>query len=151
MQRQQQQVSSLDTFANLERLSQKPSVVATLVISRQDGMIIRSSGLELEENASKEGEVGAIASAEDENSDSMRMISAEMMARLVFDFVNASTKMAKDMSRHRKHDIKLLRMRTDRNELVIVPGQYGHHFKLIMESVLILLMGRSQIHSCSNT
>ena len=98
------------TMANLSRLAEKPSVKATIVLSRQTGDIVQSSGMDV---------------SEDINGDTKsRAASVDEVARLVFDHVKASVALAQQLNGTEDDELKLLRIRTKRNELMIVPGEY---------------------------
>ncbi|KAL8744168.1 MAG: hypothetical protein Q9190_003567 [Brigantiaea leucoxantha] len=143
------QDSSASTLDNLSRLAAKPGVQSTLILSKVDGSIIRSSGLLALpfqqpttaesresgiENPSQNGETFSFGSRGNESESLVsttgginRRKSAEEVARVVFSFVNAAKDVAEDMESG--DEVKLLRLRTRKNELVIVPGQsfsFGH-------------------------
>ncbi|KAF4549851.1 Hypothetical protein D9617_19g101560 [Elsinoe fawcettii] len=125
-----QQNSVDDTIANLERLAQKPGVRATLVLSRQSGAIVQSSGLE---KADVNDQVGTRASDGAEDVEAGRMVRlkpVEDIARLVFEYVTASGKIAKEMNTSEEDEMRLLRMRTKSNELVIVPD--AHYIAVVI-------------------
>ena len=60
--------------------------------------------------------------------------SIEDVARMVFSFVSAAGALVEDMDP--EDDLKLLRLRTRKNEIVIVPGQ---SFPFMAKIVLICL------------
>lgn len=109
-----------DTISNLAKLAQKPGVRATLVLSRETGAIVQSSGLEAAEdtdgNATDRNENG-------DNERTARLASTEEVAKLVLDHVKSSSEMARLLNSTEEDELKLLRMRTRRNEVVIVPGE----------------------------
>ncbi|KAL9594874.1 MAG: hypothetical protein Q9219_006782 [cf. Caloplaca sp. 3 TL-2023] len=133
-------VQSIPTSAldNLTRLAAKPNVKATLVLSKLDGSIIRSTGSlgstpsaissEAYIDRNDLGHGNAIASAvalsiehghdEYDEGESGRSI-AEKFARMIFAFLSAANDFADGMEKG--DDTKLLRMRTRNNEAVIVP------------------------------
>ena len=119
---------------NLSRLAAKPGVQSTLVLSKADGSIIRSSGLLATSssptpgNGSTEGDVGKpIEPLNGENDyegiadEKKNGKSAEEVARVVFSFVLAARDCVDGMDNG--DEVKLLRLRTRQNEIVIVPGQ----------------------------
>ncbi|KAL9030925.1 MAG: hypothetical protein Q9196_000999 [Gyalolechia fulgens] len=128
----------MSTLENLTRLAAKPGVQSTLVLSKSDGSIIRSTGLlaslahetpsEASITGDGVGEGGNIPSAtilnngahfhgHRANEDGSK--TAENIARLVFAFLSAANQFAEGMEKD--DDTKLLRMRTRKNEIVIVP------------------------------
>ncbi|KAL8711780.1 MAG: hypothetical protein Q9225_007072 [Loekoesia sp. 1 TL-2023] len=130
------------TLENLARLAAKPGVQSTLVLSKSDGSIIRSTGLlansaipqssEASTNGNGLGQESNNSLATtlkngttfDEQKDGNdRGKTAEYIARLVFAFLAAANEFADGMEN--EDDTKLLRMRTRKNEIVIVPGQYA--------------------------
>lgn len=109
-----------DTIANLARLSEKPGVRATLVLSRQNGDIVRCSGLESQHDTDDSITNGQ---NDDEGANTGKLAPVEEIAKLVFEHVKASAAMAKVLNGTADDDLKLVRIRTKRNELVIVPGE----------------------------
>lgn len=116
-----------DTLALLTRLSQKSGVQSTLVLSRDTGAIIRTSGLISDSSSTntieKEGlssKDGAEVLSNGARRQATGMHSAEDVARLVYSFVTAAGSMIKELDEG--DEAKLLRVRTKKNELVIVPG-----------------------------
>ncbi|KAL8666944.1 MAG: hypothetical protein Q9168_007387 [Polycauliona sp. 1 TL-2023] len=124
------------TLENLARLAAKPGVQSTLVLSASDGSIIKSTGLLAESaipsspdappvgnNSSNEGKPSSTSLPNDSHNlygrEESRTRTAEHVAKMVFNFVAA----AKDFARgiDEGDDAKLLRMRTRKQEIVIVP------------------------------
>ncbi|KAF2149597.1 hypothetical protein K461DRAFT_231573 [Myriangium duriaei CBS 260.36] len=113
-----------DTVANLDRLSQKPGVRATLVLSRRTGDIVQSSGLESQRIAEDASSSITARDNDIDGDDSVRsakLKSVEKVARLVFEYVKSSAALAQQLNGTQDDELKLLRMRTRRNEFVIVP------------------------------
>ena len=118
----------------MSRLATKPGVQSTLILAKADGSIIRSTGLlatssngepgALEDISSNgtalSGNVGA-SEYNGEANGQMKVKSAEHIAKMVFGFVNGAKDFAEGMDQG--DEVKLLRMRTKRNEIVIVPGE----------------------------
>ena len=140
----------MEITALLARLASKPGVQSTLILSKVDGSIIRTSGLISEpppasppktskaaangdtlpnsgpsvvltdtdvgtverSSLSQEGRVGG---------GSASMKSAEAMARVVWAFVEAAGGLVVGLDP--EDEVKLLRLRTRKQELVIVPGE----------------------------
>jgi len=118
----------------LSRLASKPGVQSTLVLSKADGSIIRSSGLLAAHASPTSGNVttesGSGKPIDTPNGDNdygsitdsnSKGRSAEAVARIVFSFVSAARDFAEAMDDG--DGVKLLRLRTRKNEIVIVPGQ----------------------------
>ena len=125
-----QQTFADDTFAHLSRLSQKQGVQSTLILSRATGAIVQSSGLESRDQAANPDVALPSSRAYtnghvDSGSDGMRggLQSVEDVAELVFNFVKAAGSMVQDLNGTQDDELKLLRLRTKKNELVIVPGR----------------------------
>jgi len=109
-----------DTIANLNRLSQKPGVQSTLILSRDTGAIVQSSGLESrEESTNPDSALPPSNNAPNGHAGGLR--TAEDIARLVYNFVKTSVDMAQELNGTQDDELKLLRLRTRKNEIVIVP------------------------------
>ena len=106
-----------DSFVHLTRLSQKPGVRGTLILSRQTGAIVRSSGL-----VSREDSANTETALPGENTDSEGAQTAEDVARIVWNFAKAAGDMLEELNGPADDEMKLLRIRSKRKELVIVPG-----------------------------
>lgn len=127
---------------NLSRIAAKPGVQSVLVLSKVDGSIIRSSGL-LADTLPGEPPVTGLREAHDinifrkgtdgskEDGDPKlsstregvdRGKSAEEVSRMVFSFMSAAKDFTEGMDQ--EDEVRLLRMRTRKNEIVIVPGRY---------------------------
>jgi len=134
------------TLDNLSRLAAKPGVQSTLILSKADGSIIRTSGLlagpssppgsSSSRPASSSSGGGAAATdtasghadgthaegyyevidANDENGNEKR---AEDVAKMVFSFVSNAGGFVQGMDEG--DELKLLRIRTRKSEVVIVP------------------------------
>lgn len=143
-----------ETTALLTRLASKPGVQSTLILSKADGSIIRTSGLisqtvpsspsaslkcSLSEgvvpnsgslNGRATAEMGATENSngyeEGRESGGAGMKSAEEMARMVWNFVDAAGGLVVGLDV--EDEVKLLRLRTKKNELVIVPGELRLRF-----------------------
>ena len=119
---------------NLSRLANKPGVQATLVLSRHNGSVMEASGSltttageddngseeRVVESGSSNEAMGSAESVKDGSSE-RAPTTIEKMARSVFTFVSAAEELARSMGR--EDDVRLLRMRTKKHELVIVPGK----------------------------
>ena len=112
-----------DTIANLNRLSQKPGVQATLILSRDTGAIVQSSGLESrEDSANSESALPPSNNAPNGHVERAgKMRTAEDVAQLVYNFVKSAGAMAQEMNGTQDDELKLLRLRTKKNEIMIVP------------------------------
>ena len=122
-----QQLSPSEETANLlSRLSQRPGVQGTLILSRDSGAIVRSSGLATEEDV-EGGEAvvpgnNSMTNGEPTESEKKGTRKAEDIARLVWNFVQGAGTMIEELNGG-SDEMKLLRIRSKRNELVIVPGR----------------------------
>ncbi|KAI9663267.1 MAG: hypothetical protein M1821_008315 [Bathelium mastoideum] len=122
------QATSEDTLALLTRLSQRSGVQSTLVLSRDTGAIVRTSGL-ISDNSSANPNSTQPTASEDSTEmlangagrQSAGIHSAEDVAKLVYNFVGAAGSMIQELDGN--DEVKLLRVRTKKNELVIVPGK----------------------------
>lgn len=124
------------TSESLARLAAKPGVQSTLVLSKSDGSIIRCTGLlattaklasvEASPSGPKLGNSYSPAPTLDDgvgieqarDSDN----TAEQIATIVFKVLGAGNELADGLEAG-DHP-KLLQIRTRKNEIVIVPGQY---------------------------
>lgn len=126
------------TLDNLSRLASKPGVQSTLILSNSDGSIIRSTGLlaatssatsqdlSVGNNASRTGHaepMDALSSGIDypgSTEDDLQGNNAEQIARMVYTFVAGANAFTEGIDK--SDEVKLLRLRTRKNEIVIVPG-----------------------------
>lgn len=115
-----QQSISDDAIAHLNRLSQKPGVQSTLILSRDTGVILQSSGLE-SRDATSNPDSNLAPSDNLSNGRSAGLQIAEDVAQLVYNFVKAAGGMVQELNGTQDDELKLLRLRTKKNELVIVP------------------------------
>lgn len=134
---------------SLSRLAAKPGVQSTLILSKADGSIIRSSGL-LARASPPTSSRSALSSAATGNgfgnvdiaegvglggyydADSNEPANekrAEDVAKMVFSFVSGTGALVEGMDEG--DELKLLRVRTRKSEIVIVPGQYTRDFCLL--------------------
>jgi len=114
-----------DTLSHLTRLSQKPGVQSTLILSRETGAIVRTSGLISKSSSANPNSTlpasGETASDSYTNGRKESGIhSAEDVASLVWSFLKAAGSLVDELDND--DEVKLLRLRTKKNELVIVPG-----------------------------
>ncbi|KAI4910891.1 hypothetical protein J4E90_007148 [Alternaria incomplexa] len=113
-----------ETLSLLTRLSQKPGVQSTLILSRENGTIIRTSGLISNSSSANPNSTlpasGEAASDNDSNGRKESGIhSAEDVASMVWSFLTAAGTLVDELDK--EDEVKLLRLRTRKNELVIVP------------------------------
>lgn len=117
-----QQTSADDGLAHLNRLSQKTGVQATLILSRETGAIVRSSGLvSHDESSNSESTLPASNGLTDDRTDAA-MPSAEHVAGVVWKFAKAAGDVLQELSNSPDDDVKLLRLRSKNKEYVIFPG-----------------------------
>jgi dynein light chain roadblock-type len=115
-----QQSSVDDTFAHLSRLSQKSGVQATLILSRDTGAIVQSSGLVSRDESTNSEQILPPSNIDDRNDTAMP--NAEHVAQVVWKFAKAAEEMLQDVSNSPDDDVKLLRLRSKNKEYVIFPG-----------------------------
>jgi predicted regulator of Ras-like GTPase activity (Roadblock/LC7/MglB family) len=120
----QQPTPSEETANLLARLSSRPGVQGTLILSRETGAIVRSSGL----ITNDDGEIEAARPTSSDQTNGTDGVvkkkgtrNAEDVARLVWRFVQSAGAMIEELNGE-SDEAKLLRVRTKKNELVIVPG-----------------------------
>ena len=105
---------------------------STLIISKKDGSIIRSTGLLASASNSVEDDPGLSNGASHATDTGPSDIKGEMegrpktktaeeVAKLVMTFIEGSKAFADGMKDG--DEVRLLRLRTKRNEIVIVPGK----------------------------
>ncbi|KAK5128701.1 hypothetical protein LTR85_000034 [Meristemomyces frigidus] len=120
----QQPSPSAETESLLARLSQRPGVQSTLIISRDTGAIVRSSGLLTAEEIEEEGAAptanGTYLNGTDGEVKKKGTRNAEDVARLVWNYVKSAGSMIEELNGE-GDETKLLRIRTKKNELVVVP------------------------------
>ncbi|KAF2689587.1 hypothetical protein K458DRAFT_413858 [Lentithecium fluviatile CBS 122367] len=115
-----------ETLALLTRLSQKPGVQSTLIISRKSGAIVRTSGLISKSSSANPNSTlpaSSLDTAPDGHANGSResgIHSAEDVASMVWSFISAAGSLVEGLDK--EDEVKLLRLRTKKNELVIVPG-----------------------------
>jgi len=138
-------------------------VQSTLILSKSDGSIIRSTGLlaespvslqppdnpsfgdnSLNGNGAHRIDPGSNEGTGQDVPDSA-IKGAKSVARMVFRFVSGAQDFVRSMDG--TDDMRLLRLRTRKNEIMIVPGRY-----IMSIGVRIADMtGRSQISPCGYT
>lgn len=120
----QQPSPSEETQNLLARLSQRPGVQSTLILSRDTGAIVRSSGLITPEEIGEDGAAptnGTYVNGADDETKKKGTRNAEEVARAVYGFVKNAGTLIEELNGE-NDEAKLLRVRTKKNELVIVPG-----------------------------
>ena len=151
------------TLENLSRLASKPGVQSTLILSKSDGSIIRCTGLlagpsslnpqdTLESDGTGPntlheldgGSRGDGAEHTDKEIIEAKDTKAQNVARMVFTFVEGAKTFAEGMDS--SDEVKLLRLRTRKNEIVIVPGSSA----LVSAYCSMLTFNRSQIFASSH-
>ncbi|KAI9737878.1 MAG: hypothetical protein M1834_009248 [Cirrosporium novae-zelandiae] len=134
-----------DTSALLARLSSKPGVQSTLILSAENGSVIRVSGLLSQTTSNPDGlnpsfpqsggkpeyETAAASttttttttdarSPQDEGEGNKKKEkTAEDVAKMVWGFMASAGEFVQELDE--EEEVKLLRLRTKRNEIVIVP------------------------------
>ncbi|KAF4872326.1 Dynein light chain roadblock-type 1 [Colletotrichum siamense] len=107
----------------LSRLSKKPGVKAVVILDRATGAILRTTG-QLSFNASALPSGGSFsgegaAAQQQQNGEGDQPQGLEDFAAKVWNWVNASGTLVLDLDT--EDELKLLRLRTKKQELVIVP------------------------------
>jgi hypothetical protein len=124
-----------ESLALLARLSSKPGVQSTLVLTRADGAIIRSEGLLARNRKRSDSTTDATQRVNGSNRDSVELgtgntegtsedstrKTGEDIARAVWKYVQATEGLVEDMDD--EDELRLLRVRTKKNELVVVPSK----------------------------
>lgn len=120
-------LQSDETLSLLTRLSQKPGVQSTLILSRDTGAIVRTSGLISNSSSANPnstlpalGETAADSYVNGRKESGIH--SAEDIASAVWKFLEAAGGLIEELDK--EDDVRLLRLRTKKNELVIVPGTF---------------------------
>ncbi|KAL1311248.1 hypothetical protein AAFC00_001437 [Neodothiora populina] len=110
-----------DSFSHLTRLAQKPGVRGTLILSRDTGAIVKASGLAFrDDSVDPESALSATTNGgEGEKEDGTQ--STEDIARIVWNFAKAAGSMLQELNGPADDEVKLLRIRSKKMELVIVP------------------------------
>lgn len=124
----QQPSPSEETQNLLARLSQRPGVQSTLILSRDTGAIVRASGLISPEEIVEDGTAPTNATyvnGTDGDVKKKGTRKAEEVAQLVYNFVKSAGSMIEELNGE-NDEAKLLRVRTKKNELVVVPGRTAH-------------------------
>ncbi|KAK7513705.1 uncharacterized protein IWZ02DRAFT_486561 [Phyllosticta citriasiana] len=124
------QIVPSETLSLLTRLSQKPGVQSTLVLERETGAIVHTSGFASSNAAANPNATlppattdntavaGGIANTSGGRKES-GIKSAEDVARMVYGFIQSAGTLVRELEE--EDEVKLLRLRTRKNELVIVP------------------------------
>ena len=116
---------------NLSRLASRPGVRATLILLREDGTIIQSTGLRIkpsaeaksqDSNALSDGEQRAVSVEDDGygSSNPKAELDALEVAKKVFSFVTAASSFSNGLEEG--DDVQLLTLRTKKSEFIIIPG-----------------------------
>lgn len=90
-----------------------------MILAREDGAIIQTSGLLSNDDASDVD--GGYRSPDNTEKAKTAMRSAGTVAQTVMTFFNAAGRLVKDLLEE-TDGVKLVRLRTKKNELVLVPG-----------------------------
>ncbi|KAG6100128.1 hypothetical protein E4U30_005354 [Claviceps sp. LM220 group G6] len=105
----------------LGRLATKPGVRAGIVLDRASGAIIKTSGelSALRTAKSRDAATAASFSNEAPTAEASESQGVEDFAAMIWNYVNASAHLVQDMDN--EDALRLLRLRTKRQEIVIVP------------------------------
>lgn len=136
---------------------------STLILSKSDGSIIRSTGLLAESSVSSQNPDDSSFNDVSINGNGAHRLdreskegtaeavpdnaikAAESVARMVFSFVSGAQEFVRSMDG--TDDMRLLRLRTRKNEIMIVPGVYIKPLRVRIADITV----RSQISSCGHT
>ena len=111
---------------------------------------MRSSGLLTPEELSEDGTAptdGTYVNGTDGEAKKKGTRNAEDVARLVYGFVKSAGGMIEQLNGE-NDEAKLLRVRTKKNELVVVPGMLG---VFVVWRGLVLMLSRRQVLACCDT
>ncbi|KAJ4310169.1 hypothetical protein N0V84_011115 [Fusarium piperis] len=105
----------------LGRLSKKPGVKASIVLDRATGAILKTSG---QVDSLKTSKTRATSTATSFSNDAPALEESEtqgveQFAAVVWNYVNSSGSLVQELDG--EDEVKLLRLRTKKQELVIVP------------------------------
>lgn len=121
-------------------MAAKPGVQSTLLLSKTDGSIIRSSGLLARASPPSLGSTVTNSAASNgsgnvdiadsvglgyydvDSKETSKEKRAEDVAKMVFSFVSSAGTLVEGMDEG--DEVRLLRIRTRKSEIVIFPGQY---------------------------
>lgn len=120
----QQSSPTEETQNLLARLSQRPGVQSTLILSRDTGAIVKSSGLVTasdDDGEEAEPTEGAYLNGAEEDVQKKGAKDANTVARAVYTFFKSAGSMIEELNGV-SDEAKLLRLRTKKNEIVVVPG-----------------------------
>ncbi|KAL2198692.1 hypothetical protein P885DRAFT_76296 [Corynascus similis CBS 632.67] len=106
----------------LGRLSKKPGVRATIVLDRASGAILKTNGqvgsIRTTKPSSTPGP-GSFSNNEDSGSSANHNQGAEEVASMIWNFVSTAGDLVHELDT--EDEVKLLRLRTKKQEFVIVP------------------------------
>ncbi|KAG8671469.1 hypothetical protein FPOAC2_04810 [Fusarium poae] len=105
----------------LGRLSKKPGVKASIVLDRATGAILKTSGQvdALQTSKSRTTSTATTFSNETPALEENETKGVEQFAAIVWNYVNSSENLVQELDG--EDEVKLLRLRTRKQELVIVP------------------------------
>lgn len=122
---------SAETDALLARLSARPGVQSTLILSRTTGAIVRSSGLITAADSSSDGPTPTNPT-NGHVTKKTGTRNADEVAHLVWTFVQAAGHMVEELNGE-GDEAKLVRLRTRRCEVVVV-GEGGYLLVVVHET-----------------
>ncbi|KAF3071568.1 hypothetical protein THAR02_08156 [Trichoderma harzianum] len=107
----------------LGRLARKPGIKASLVLDRATGAILKTSGQidALQTAKSRNASTAASFSNDAPAAEEGEAQGVEEFAEMIWNFVNSSGQLVGDIDT--EDELKLLRLRTKKQEIVIVPDQ----------------------------
>ncbi|KFY69450.1 hypothetical protein V496_00219 [Pseudogymnoascus sp. VKM F-4515 (FW-2607)] len=113
--------NSSDQFIeSLDRLSKKTGVLATIVLDRNSGAILNTSGsLSSIRSTTGSSQQAPATVPDDASSGPKDQNGVEELAGMVWNYMNATKYLVQGLDE--QDEVKLLRLRTKKYELVIVP------------------------------
>jgi dynein light chain roadblock-type len=129
-----------ESLALLARLSSKPGVQSTLVLNRTDGAIVRSAGLLAREKTEPTIQLNGSnrnGASDEVVTNSSAAHTREEIARAVWKYVKATDGLVEEIDD--EDELRLLRVRTKKNELVVVPSMTLSFF--LFKSLVLTFIG----------
>ncbi|KAF2749068.1 hypothetical protein M011DRAFT_466183 [Sporormia fimetaria CBS 119925] len=111
-----------ERLSHLARLGQKPGVQSTLILSRDTGAILRTTGLISKATSANPNSTLPSSETGDSYTSARKesgLQSAEDVASMVWSFLGAAGSLVEKLDE--EDEVKLLRLRMKKNELIIMP------------------------------
>jgi len=146
-----------ESLSLLARMAAKPGVQSTFILSRADGAILRADNISALQKRRRADSSSNTADALQEKSGRPHSLSVsngdgdkeadkssksgEEVARIVWRFMKATEGTIEELDD--EDEVRLLRVRTKKNEIVIVPSELHD-----MDGMIMLLISRKAPSSC---